>query len=71
MTIGTSLNARAMLDNQADASPGHRYACERAVAGMLAAVRECGPAFANLPQDDHLAEVEGVISNYLMEAGHR
>lgn len=69
MTIGTALNARAMLDNQAAASDAHNYACAMAVSAMLGALRDLGPAYANLPQDDRLAEVEGVISNYLLEAG--
>jgi len=69
MTIARSANISVMLDNYAEASDAHKNAVDEALAAMLQALRDCG--FKGLPTDDRLAEVEGVISNYLMEAGYR
>ena len=66
MTISRSANIRAMLDKREDASDGHKYAVQEVVSAMLARLRELG--HTRLPTDDRLAEVEGVISNYLMQA---
>jgi hypothetical protein len=69
MTIARSANIQAMLDNRENASGEHRETVDLVIDQMIATLRERG--CKNIPLDDRLAEVEGVISNYLMEAGHR
>lgn len=69
MTIARSANIRAMLDNYSDASAMHREAVSEAIQAAVTKLREYG--YTELPDDDRLAEVEGVVSNYLWEAGWR
>jgi hypothetical protein len=68
MTIARSANIRAMLDAREDASDAHKYAVDEAVKALTDKLYKMG---FTLPADDRLAEVEGVVSNFLMEAGYR
>lgn len=68
MTIARNANIRAMLDNREVASDAHKYAVDEAIKAMADKLAELG--YNRLPADDRLAEVEGVVSNYLLEAGY-
>ena len=68
MTIARNANIRAMLVNYEEGSEAHKHAVRTVMTDMVRTLNRMG---YKVPTDDRLAEVEGVISNYLMEAGYR